>query len=290
MPNALDNIAKQFDTEMVMPLQQVLIGRKLIPVNQKLSYAGLGMQSVDYWTYREMAGAIINYEIQEHNEDAVDVSSSTIQIPVIKEDYKIPRRTYESFRSKGIDIDSGVAIDAAYQVALLEDTLILDGWKPDNTNYAIKGLYPWANNAEASALDFGTYGNVIKKVGKAIALLEADKVYGPYNLVMNPTQANELLSSISTAGFPEQDVVMKMLNKNGNNGQIFSTPIQTVDTGMLLAASNPIYYDLIVAQDAKNTLGEDSKQPVVSPIYGSVFEALVPRIKKIDAICKLTGI
>ena len=290
MTNALNDIAKKFDIAIVSPLQHRLIGRKLVPVNKDLSGAGLGMQSVDYWTYAAMSDAEINYDIAENVEDAVDTTAGTIRVPVIQKSYKIPRRTYESYKMKGIPVDSDVAIQAAYLVAYMEDKLILDGWAPNGT-YTVKGLYQSAAQTESTADDFGTFGNATDKISKAIALLEDASVYGPYNLVLNPTQKNELKASESTTGRPEWDRILGMLNEQDEGvGGIYSSPIQTAGTGMLLPASDSVYFDLIEAKSPFNVLGMDSKQGSVSPIYGSVIDATTIRVKHANAICKLTNI
>ena len=291
MANALKNIAKKFDSAIVRPLQNRLIGRRLVPKNDELSGAGLGMQSVDYWTYAEMSGAQIDYDVIENNEDTVDTTESTIRIPVIQKPYKIPYRNYQSYKMRGIPVDTDLSVQAAYLVAYQEDQLIIDGWKPDGTNYVVPGLYQSAAQTESTADDFGTYGNATDKVNKATTLLENVSVYGPYNLVLNPAQKNELKASESTTGRPEWDRMIGVLNEQDEGiGTIFSSAVLTAGTGMLLPASDSVYFDLIVAKEPFNVLGTDSKQGEVSPIYGSVIDAITVRVKHTNAVCKLTNI
>lgn len=292
MVNTLETLARTFDSKMEMPLQQVLIGRKLIPRNNELSGKGVGNQSIEMFKFSDISAAIIDYTIPEKSYEGIDATSAVVQMAYLARDYKIPRTLFESFMLKGLAIDADVAIQAAYKVAYAEDQLFLDGWAPDGTNYKINGLYQSANQTESTSDDFGTFGKAIEKVSKAIALAEAASVYGPYNLVLNPTQDNELLSSYEY-GASEREIVMKMLNKNSPTqaGQIYSTSIQTVDTGMLLPVQNPVYFDYVEAQGPVNDIGEDSKSPKFSPLYGNVLEAIVPRIKfSGDQIVKLTNI
>lgn len=290
MVNALENIAKYFDTELIKPLQQRFVGRKLIPKNTELSGKGIGMESVDVWTLASMESATISLGLPEAYGDTADVTSDTLKLPIISEPFVLPRRMYESYKMKGIGIEAAMAIEAAYQVQLKEEALLLDGWKPDGTNYMIKGLYQSANNSEATSDDFGTYGNAVEKVALAIAELETDSIYGPFNMVLNPTQENELYGSFSTTGASEYDQIMKMLNKNGSGAEIFSSPTQTVATGMILPVANKTYSDLVIPQDYKNLINEDSKLGELSPLFGMVYEAMAPRVKQINSICKLTNI
>jgi len=290
MANALDNISKYFDEELIMPLRQRFIGRKLVPKNEKLSGKGIGMESVDVWTFKNMASAMISMGLPDEFGDTADVTSATLKLPILSEPFVLPRRMYESYILKGIDIESALAIEAAYQVQLEEEAVILNGWAPDGTNYVTKGLYQSAGNAEATSKDFGTYGYATDKVGLMIALLEADSVYGPYNLVLNQTQKNELFASRSTTGDREWPEVIEMLNENGKGGTIYSSPSQTVDTCMMLPIANKAYSDLVIPQDYTNQLNEDPKLGELSPLYGIVYECLAPRIKQTNSICTGTNI
>lgn len=286
MVNAIANLAKYFDKELIKPLQQRFIGRKLVPKNTELSGKGLGMESVDVWTLLRMADATISLGIPTGVGDTADVTSATLNIPVLAEPFVLPRRMYESYKMSGIGIEAALAIEAAYQVQLQEEALILNGWAPDGVTYTVPGLYQSAGNAEATADDFGTFGNAIDKITLAKALLETDSVFGSYNLVLNPVQENQLLGSYSSTGASEYEIAKRLLK----GGEIYSTPTQTVDTGMLLATPNKTYFDLVIAQDYKNQLNEDQKLGSLSPLYGTVYEAMAPRIKQTNAICTLTNI
>ena len=292
MTNTLEDLAKVFDTQMETPLQQRLIGRKLIPRNDELSGKGIGNQSIDMFKFSDISAAIIDYTIPDKSYEGVDATSATVQMAYLAKDYKIPRALFESFQLKGLSVDADIAVQAAYKVAYAEDKLFLDGWAPDGTNYEIDGLYQSANQTESTSKDFGTFGYAKDKIGLMIAKAEDKGVYGPYNVVLNPTQDNELLSSYEY-GASERKIVLEMLNKNSDTqvGQIFSTSIQTVDTCMLLPAANPVYFDYVEAQGPVNDIGEDSKSPKFSDLYGNVLEAVVPRIKfNGDQIIKGTGI
>ena len=293
MTNTLEDLAKIFDSKIEMPLQQRLIGRKLIPKNKELSGKGIGNQSIDMFKFNDISAAIIDYTVPEPSHETVDATTATVQMAYLAKDYLIPKTLFESFRLKNIPIDADMAIQAAYKVAYAEDQLFLQGWSPDGTNYKIPGLYQSANQTEATSKDFGTYGYAKDKVSLAITKLEDKSVFGPYNLVLNPTQKNELIVSESTGGNQEWDTVLRMINENTESriGQIYSSPIITVDTGMLLPVQNSVYFDYVEAQGPVNDIGQDSKRPKFSPLFGNVLEAVVPRIKyNGDQIVQLTNI
>lgn len=293
MTNSLEDLAKIFDSKIEMPLQQRLIGRKLISRNDELSGKGIGNQSIDMFKYSDISAAIIDYTVPEPSHESVDATTTTVQMAYLAKDYLIPKTLFESFRLKNIPIDADTAIQAAYKVAYAEDQLFLQGWSPDGTNYKIPGLYQSANQTESTSKDFGTYGYAKDKISLAITKLEDKSVFGPYNLVLNPTQKNELIVSESTGGNQEWDTVLRMINENTESriGQIYSSPIITVDTGMLLPVQNSVYYDYVEAQGPVNDIGQDSKRPKFSPLFGNVLEAVVPRIKyNGDQIVQLTNI
>ncbi len=292
MANTLERISNEWDSEIVMPLREALVGRKLIPRNTKLSGKGIGMESVDYYTFGDLSAGLVDYSLPDNigDQDTVDLTTTTIKMAYLSKSFKIRRTSYEAYKLKNIPIDNSAAMTIADLVAMAENTVLIQGWKPDGTNYRINGLYNAANNTEATASDFGTYGNAMIKARLAMALLLADNILPPYNLTLNPTQYSELAGSISTTGASEWDQVIKLLNPNGGNtGQIFMSTDITAATGMMTGIGNK-YFDYIEGQAPKYQLTFDSKMGALSPVFGLLYEAVVPRIKQTNAICKLTGI
>ena len=292
MANTLADISNEFDKKLIQPLQKRAIGRKLIGVNQDLSGKGVGMESVDVWSLSDIADATIAMGLPDQFGDTADVTGDTLNIPILSEPFNIPRRMYESFKLKDINIDAQLAILAAFKVQEKEEALLLNGWAPDGTNYLIDGLYQAANNTEATADDFGTYGNALQKISLAKTLLEDDTIYGPYNLVLNTAQYNELLKSETTTGTEEWAKVLKLLNDGEDSGPatIYSSSVIAAGTGMMLPVADETYFDIVEPQGIKNELNEKSELGSNSPLFGMILESLAPRIKIPNAICKLTNI
>lgn len=300
MANALKDLGKAWDKDIVAVLAEQTIGRKLIPKNEALSGKGLGMTSVETRAYTARSGAIINYDIQEDIEDAIDITSKTLKIPVQQDDARIKRRDWEAYKLAGVPIDNDIAIDMAANVAAKEDALIIDGWKPDDTNYALKGMYKVANNTFGGA-NFGTAGNALAATANAISLLRADKIYSiGWNLLLNPVQYGELEASYSTTLGLEYDAVLKMLNRNapGNPGRIYESSNLTAGTGMVApvaTAANKRFFDLVIAQEPKHDIWYETSEET-GPIRARLVGALVPRFKHLNGsdldncICTLTGI
>lgn len=292
MVNTLERLANVWDKEVVMPLREQMIGRQLLPKNNTLSGKGIGMESVDYYTFSDLSDAIIDYNLPDTvgDEDTVDMTTTTIKMAFIAKKFKIKRSAYEMYKLKDIPIDDKAALAIADLVAIQENTLFIQGWKPDGSTYRINGMYQAANNSETTADGFDTYGNPTDKVTLAIGELLTDNILPPYNLTLNPTQYAELLGSESTTGTQEWLNVLRLLNPNGGNvGQILMSTAITAATGMLSGIGKK-YFDYIEGQAPKFQLTLDSKLGALSPVYGVQYEAIVPRIYQTNAVCKLTNI
>lgn len=299
MANTLNDLGKVWDKAIVPVLQEQSIGRKLIPLNASLSGKGIGMTSVASISYTATAGAVINYNIQNNIEETVDTTTDVLKIPVQQDDRTIDRRAWESFKLNGTPIDSDMAFDMAANVTAAEDALIIDGWKPDGTNYEIKGMYQIADNTFAGS-SFATYGNALATTANAIGLLRADKIYSMgWNLTLNHVQHAELTASYASTGVSEYEQVLKQLNYGGSGGQIFESSNIAAGTGMISPVATPAnirFFDLVEAQRPKHELWfEEPKNS--GPVKSRLLGAVVPRFKHPDAtdgldncICTLTEI
>lgn len=291
MVNALAQLSKVWDNDIVMPLREATIGRKLIPKNNALSGLGIGKQQYNYFTFQDLSAAIVDYRLPDNvgAKDTVDITETSIKMAFLDKEFTIPRQAYESYKAGGVPVDNSAAIALSDLIADAENTLFIQGWAPDGSTYLISGLYQSANNTETTADDFGTYGNAVNKVTLAMGELLTDKILPPYNLTLNPAQYAELAGSESTTGKSEWDTVMKLLNTGTTGGNIFMSTAVTAGTGMMTGVG-PKYFDYIEGQPPKYELTLDSKLGSRSPIYGALFSAVVPRIKQTNAICTLTNI
>lgn len=292
MTTALEKAATYFDTEIVAPLRQKTMARKLITVKPKIK--GEGIKAADILKVIEMGAAQMAYKLpKEMSRDMVRIDKSTVNIPVLYKGYEVDRDAFNVWKEKGVGLDAAAAVSAAQVIAVQEDTAIIDGWKPDGTKYVMNGLYQSAGVSYAVNQDFGTYGKAKTAVAASIAALEAVFVYPPFNLTLNPIQHGELVMSESTSGIEEYPRIVKMLNGNVDGGPaaIFSSPIIADGKG-LISPVDParVYIELLNPQPIRNVLGEDSKMPGISDITGTSFEALYVNVKQANALCKLTDI
>jgi len=287
MTTAFKKAARYVDQELVEPLRAGNLIRKLMPLNTKI--AGRGIKNVDYYSITEMSDAMITYDIDtgEASTDTINVSVSNIAIPVIKKHFKIPRRDYDAFENQGIPFDTAAARSAGAMVTKAENSLGVQGWKRDGSAYQINGLYQAAGNT-ATGADFATFGNALASVAAAMAKFDEDNVFADsWNLVLNTVQRRQLQMAVST-GLVEEQLVRQQL---GAAGDIFVSADMTAGTAMMLPVdTSGQYFDLINPDGAKTILGEDSKLPEYSDIFGTVIDFIVPRIKQSTAICTISGV
>jgi len=247
--------------------------------------AGVGLQQWTYDTLTEVSDAQITYAFTETGEDVADFGRSHVPIPVIHKEFRIGYRDIVAAQRGGYPLQASTADSASYKVMLQENAMLLNGYSADGSTYDINGLYQGAGNSESTSKDFGTAGNAMVKVQLAITELIADDIYGPYNLVLNPTQFMELAVSVLGSGAGDREI--NMVRELLEGGQIYSTPFQTVDTGMLLAQPGSGFFEAVMPVDM--TVRTETLQKSRDE-WGQVYECIVPVIYNANAICKLTGI
>lgn len=247
--------------------------------------AGVGLQQWTYDTLTEVSDAQITYAFTETGEDVADFGRSHVPIPVIHKEFRIGYRDIVAAQRGGYPLQASTADSASYKVMLQENAMLLNGYSADGSTYDINGLYQGAGNSESTSKDFGTAGNAMAKVQLAITELIADDIYGPYNLVLNPTQFMELAVSVLGSGAGDREI--NMVRELLEGGQIYSTPFQTVDTGMLLAQPGSGFFEAVMPVDM--TVRTETLQKSRDE-WGQVYECIVPVIYNANAICKLTAI
>jgi uncharacterized linocin/CFP29 family protein len=283
----LQAFGKALDKQMVEPLRRVLIGRQLVPITPP---AGFGASAVEWSTITEMSDGIASYGFTTPNEDTLGFTQTNKKIPFYWKDYRIDRAMYENFKRSGVNVDASIALSAGYKAGKIEDSTIIIGMTNDGTTYEVDGLYSGAGSTQAGS-DFATAGYPTSTIAAAFGTLEAADVPTnlPMNLVLNPTQRNQLRGLRSaTSGLREEPEVVEMLN----GGKIFSTNALTAGTGLLLPAKEVLapYVDLFLRVDWKNELGMQSEHPTTGDIIGRVYSGGILRLKQNTAVCTLTGI
>ena len=267
---------KYIDEAVYWPPRQYLIGRQLARTFGPL---GEGKLTVD-WTKISEIGEATMFRGQKVSlsEDVIDQTVGSLDIPVLARGFRIPRRSLEASRTFGTPLDVATARSASYRVTQLEDTLVLKG------SGGIDGLYDSAGNDYSTTKHWSTATNILDSINGAIALLKADKIFPPYNLVVNDARYDELFQFISGTS---EYYFTRIKERIG--GSIFSTPVLAAATGMLLALPDAGFFDLPLGVDIHAEV-EELPLNEFKDLYGVVWGAITPRIREANAICKLSDI
>ena len=271
------------DDQIVATARQVLIGRKLYP--KPFGPLGFGKQVVSYDVLSEVKkGRIDLMWGAGFSAELVGRTRTKIGVPVLHSEFRINRRDLDASRTEGTPLDLSAVDGAIYAVARKEDDLLLQGWSADGTNYDIVGLYQGAGNDENTDLNWATAANILTSINNGIALLVADSIFGPYNLVLHPDQYHKLYQLIANTS---EWYFNKVKERIG--GDIFQSPAMTAGKGMLVAAPTPSLFDFALGIDMLDE-SEELSLDQGKDLFGVVYECLVPRIKQPNAICKLSDI
>ena len=266
---------KFLDTAVKDPPRKILVGRRIANTFGPL---GEGVLTIDYHKVSEVGVATL-FKSQKITlgEDVVDRTVGSLDIPAIARGFRIPRRTVEAARRMGTPLDVVTARSAAYQVALLEDELVI------NTHSGISGLYASAGNTDTGA-DWATLTNIPLTLNKGIAKLREDNIYGPYNLVVAEEQWGYLNNLISGTSEWYLDVMKRLIG-----GEVFPSGFLTDGTAMMLAMPDAGFFDLPLGVDIHAEV-EELPLNEFKDLYGVVWEAITPRIRETNAICTLTSL
>lgn len=290
--NDYQRFATFFDEEIKKPVRQQLIGRQLF-AKQKI--IGPEQYRVNYAKIVEMGAANAGRTINGigYGKDNVRIDSSEVDLVTLWKEFEIPKADFDTFQKSGVNLSTIAAQSAAQVIGELEDDILIQGWKPDGTNYTEKGLYQIANNTYSTAKHFTTYGNAILAVSGGLALLRADNINGVnFNLTLNPAEYSTLEASQSTTGQMEFEQVLKILNANPQAppGQIRWTNDILAATGMLTPVDpSGKFMDLVIgANFITDVYAANNSQ--FSPIAGVVVTSIYPRVATTNAICVLSDI
>ena len=269
----------------IMPFRKTSIVRELVSVRANLG--GVGVQNWSWNTQGTMSEATLSWNFTQTTEDQISLTRQSQPIPVLHKEFKLDYRDMQAAAMNGYPLSMKNISEAAYKVAYLENTLILDGWNPKGTtsasDYEVKGLYQLAGNQVTSNYDFATYGNALQAVEDAMNLYIEDEIFGPFNLVLHPTQYMELmLSENANYEKPEMPRVKELIE-----GRIIKTPFMPVGTGLLIPQRDAMQAEILITQDASIYTEVEAKS---RDFWGQVYECLTLAVYQPNSICRLTNI
>ena len=168
---------------------------------------GLGTLVSQWNVSSAMAAATVNLSGQGKGEnDLPEYQLLGQPVPVIFKEFSIGARTLDAARRLGDGIDVTAGVEAARVVAEGIESLIIDGSTAISLNGdVIYGLTSHASrNTDTAANygggDWGTLSNVTPTIAGMINAAIGDGFYGPYGLLVYPTQYNQAALSFYSDG------------------------------------------------------------------------------------------
>ena len=245
-----------------------------------------GAQTFGYDTLSEVSNAVLDFSWPgRESQDIVNLARTTVPIPNLHKEFEINKLDLASSRMSGEPLNTSTAESAAYKVATLEDSLLLDGYSADGTTYEINGLYNAAGNDYSSAASWSTPTNIQTSILGAKALLMADNIMPPYNLTVNPAQFNEAQVFIGDTAVMYIEWIEKVLQ----GGDIFVSPAIS-DGNALMSKANPEgMFEYVLAEDLTvETELLDLQHG--NNLFGKVYLRGLPVVYDPNALCKLSNI
>lgn len=262
----------QIDAVVPVVARRILVGRRFLDVFGPL---GAGLQDLDYQVFGPLGEATISLLGDEDVNPISPLRRVHEHVPIIYKDFFLFWRDLENARRLGVNIDTGSAAAAAAFVAQREDDLIFNGME----SYGYQGLL---NVRGAHAIDAGDWaeaGSAFKAIAAAVQTLLADGFYPPYAVVVNPVAFAQMQRVYECSGVLKVQHIRELVQ-----GGVYQTQAIRALPGLLLSLG-PQNVDLAIAQDLVTAyLGP---QGMNHPFR--VFETLVLRIKRPQAICLLNG-
>jgi uncharacterized linocin/CFP29 family protein len=245
-----------------------------------------GAQTYGYDTLTHVSAASLEFVWPgKQNLDAVNLARTSVAIPVLKKEFEINKLDLAASQLSGTPLNTVTADSAAYKVAYLEDSMLINGFSFDGTNYDINGLFKAAGNTDGSSLDWGTSANIITSINNGIGLLLDDGIDGPWNLTINPTQRGQLNSNIANTAVTYKQWVTEQLE----GGSIITSAAMPESDGMLTPVNAEGKFEYVVAEDL-TTQTELTSVKEGQNLFGRVYVRGLPIVYDANAICTLTVI
>lgn len=292
--NFLVRAGTAIDAQLIEPLRREAIGRTLIEVNPQIN--GKGISRVEIRRTSTLGSGTVGYQIPNADDhDGIHVEPDYVRAAFHSKVFDLPRQDYEAFINDGIDIDATVAQIAGLQVLDLEDETIINGWTPDGgLTYPVKGFLQSAQTVMSDQIKLDVFGNAYDAAVDAIGMLYDQKIKAQaFNWVMNSREAQAIQKLRGPQLQKELTDVREVLNnfKTGGPGDVilsdhcpagksFIAPIDSVRK----------YFQLYVIQDITTVFGEDTKQPGLQPLVGTIFEQIYPHFRYPESIVKFENI
>ena len=269
--------------QSVEAARRAFVGRKLF--GGAIRKIDSGAQTFGYDTKTHVSAASLDFSWPGRmSEDLVDLSRTTVAIPNLHKEFEINKLDVAASKMTGTPLNTTQAESAAYKVAYLEDSTLINGFTHDGTTYDIKGLYQAAGNTKAGA-DWATATNISTTINGAISELMTDNILPPYNVTLPAEQYAYTLAFVSGTAVSYLQWIKEIIQ----GGEVYMSPVLTTGTGMMTKANPDGAFEYVLAEDiTTQTETLDLKQG--NNLFGKVYARGLPVVYDSNAICTMTSL
>lgn len=262
--------------------RRAFVGRKLF--GGAMRKIDAGSQTFGYDTLTHVANASLDFSWPGRmSEDIVNLARTTVAIPNLHKEFEINKLDIAASTMSGNPLNTTNAESAAYKVAYLEDSMLINGFSHDGTNYDISGLYQSAGNTYGGA-DWATATNIPLAINGAISALMTDNILPPYNVVLPAEQYGYTLVFVSGTAVSYLQWIKEICG-----GDVFMSPVLTTGTGMVVKSDPAGLFEYVVAEDlTTQTETLDLKQG--NNLFGKVYIRGLPVVYDSNAVCTMTSL
>lgn len=191
---------EKVDGAVVAAARSFLTGRRLLSL---LGPLGPGAYDVPFAVYNAKNAASIDMNGESEAPVIEANMRKTVPLPLLYADFKISWRDIETDHKIGLPVDVSAAAMAASSVAVQEDTLIFNGSK----ELGIEGLFTATGRNVVKIGNWDKAGAGLADVVKAVSALSSLGHYGPYAVVLSPSQYGKMIRAYGDTGLLEIDQI-----------------------------------------------------------------------------------
>ncbi len=256
------NVWSVLDRAVVEAARGILSGRKLLDIEGPY---GLGLRTLPMQerTVRENQAAGSSISV-----------SAPWPLAFLHAEFRIPVREIASFEDGNVPFNIRPAMEAAREVARMEDGLVFNG----DADMKVDGLLNVPGGKTVAISGWESVGGAAETVIEAVTTLDRAGYPGPYTLALAPELYNRLLRRYQQGMMTELQHIQVMVT-----GGIYKSA--TIGSGGVLLAAGSQFASIVLGQDI--TAGFIG--PEGSGYVFSVSESLFLKINVPEAICVLTA-
>ena len=239
-------------------------GRRLLEVEGPygLGHKSFGLMDRPVGEQAQVGGAVARLK-----------SAPTVPIPLLEATFELGIREVAGYEQGQAPFDLEPAVMAAIAMARAEDLLVFQG----NDQLGLKGITNYPGVQSLGLGDWNVMGQPVEDIIKAVGMLEAKSLLGPYALALSPANYDVLFRRDQEAAMLQLQHLREIVTAG-----IVKSPALSAG-GVLVAAGRP-FASIVLGQDL--TLGfvgpKDTGYELV------IYESLATRVSVPDAVVVLT--